>query len=75
LVEDGRTGVLVPPDDPASLAAALETLIGSPQLRATMGDAARERFREFSATRVVPKIERVYMEIVGDVRPAVSAGT
>ncbi len=46
LVEDGVTGLLVPPGDAAALRAALERLLGDPELRARMGAAARERARE-----------------------------
>lgn len=40
-VEDGRTGLLVPPDDPAALASALARLARDPQLRHRLGSAAR----------------------------------
>jgi glycosyltransferase involved in cell wall biosynthesis len=40
-VEDGATGVLVPPGDAAALAAALDRLAASPALRARLGGAAR----------------------------------
>ncbi len=43
LVEDGRTGFLVPPGDPAALRAALERLLGDPALRRRFGRAARVR--------------------------------
>ena len=46
LVEDGVTGLLVPPGDPIALRAALERLLGDPALRERMGAAARERARE-----------------------------
>jgi glycosyltransferase involved in cell wall biosynthesis len=42
-VVDGETGLLVPPDDPAALAAALECLLDEPELRARMGAAGRRR--------------------------------
>jgi glycosyltransferase involved in cell wall biosynthesis len=45
LIEDGATGVLVPPDDPASLAAALHSLIGDPARRARLGAAGEARVR------------------------------
>jgi glycosyltransferase involved in cell wall biosynthesis len=43
LVEDGRTGVLVPPDDPDALAAAIEEAALHPELRARLGEAGMER--------------------------------
>ena len=43
-IEDGRQGVLVPPDDAQALSAALASLIRDPARRAALGSAARERF-------------------------------
>jgi glycosyltransferase involved in cell wall biosynthesis len=42
LVTDGKTGVLVRPDDPAALADGLARLVGDGALRSTLGAAARE---------------------------------
>lgn len=51
-VEGGRTGLLVPPGDPAALAAAIRTLIERPQEARRMGAAGRSRVEaEFSAER------------------------
>ncbi len=48
LVRDGENGLLVPPDDPETLAAAVERLRNDRQLAARLGDAGRrtvvERF-------------------------------
>ena len=46
LVDDGVTGLLVPPGDVRALREALDRLLGDPGLRARMGAAARERARE-----------------------------
>ncbi len=45
LIEDGVTGVLVPPDAPDALAAALESLITDPARRKTLGKAGERRVR------------------------------
>ncbi len=41
VVADGETGLLVEPDDPAALAAALSALIHNPERRRAMSAAAR----------------------------------
>lgn len=43
LIEDGHSGLLVPPEDVAKLAFALEGLLDDQELRGSMGAAARER--------------------------------
>jgi glycosyltransferase involved in cell wall biosynthesis len=43
LVVDGETGLLVPPRDPAALAAAIEKLTSDAGLRRRLGDAGRAR--------------------------------
>jgi glycosyltransferase involved in cell wall biosynthesis len=64
LVEEGVTGLLVEPQDPAGLAAAIATLLADPQRRAEMGRAGRERRRrEFSIEGTVGAIERLYEEL------------
>jgi glycosyltransferase involved in cell wall biosynthesis len=45
-VEDGVTGVLVPPGDAVALRAALERLVADTSLRARLGSAAREHARD-----------------------------
>jgi glycosyltransferase involved in cell wall biosynthesis len=43
VVEEGRTGLLVPPADPAALADAIEALAADPALRRQLGEAGRDR--------------------------------
>jgi glycosyltransferase involved in cell wall biosynthesis len=46
LVVDGETGLLVPAGDPSAPRAALERLLGDPELRRRLGEAGRARARE-----------------------------
>jgi glycosyltransferase involved in cell wall biosynthesis len=46
LVQDGTSGLLVPPRDAAALADALRRLYDDPQLRRRLGAAARERVQQ-----------------------------
>jgi glycosyltransferase involved in cell wall biosynthesis len=57
LIEDGLNGLLVPPDDPASLAAALAALITDPATRLRLGHAARTRVLDHFA--MAPGIDRL----------------
>jgi len=45
-VDDGRTGLVVPPDDPPALANALLRLLADPALAARLGQGARQRHLE-----------------------------
>jgi colanic acid/amylovoran biosynthesis protein len=50
LVEDGKTGFLVPPDDSEALAASISQLLSDPKLMQEMGKAGREKAEmEFAA--------------------------
>ena len=63
LVDDGVTGVLV--GDDGELRPALERLLGDPDLRRRMGEAARERVRtQFSRERAAEELERAYTDSV-----------
>jgi glycosyltransferase involved in cell wall biosynthesis len=52
LIENGATGLLVPPGDSVALAAALEKLIRDPARRAALGAAGESRVRRCFAARV-----------------------
>jgi glycosyltransferase involved in cell wall biosynthesis len=55
-VEDGVTGLLVPPESAAALATALISLLRDPELRRRMGEAGRRRIAErFAIATVVER--------------------
>ena len=56
LVQDGVTGLLVPPGDPDALAAAVVRVL---ERRGDMGAAAARRARRFSTPRYVDVVERL----------------
>jgi glycosyltransferase involved in cell wall biosynthesis len=73
LIADGATGLLIPPNDAGALAAALERLLGEPDLRARLGIAARRRAEEkFSVHRQVDQLLALWSEILsGESTPTV----
>ncbi len=65
VVEDGVTGLLVPPADSVALAEAILTLWRESALREKLGSAGRERLRErFSLDQMVDRTEQVYTEVL-----------
>jgi glycosyltransferase involved in cell wall biosynthesis len=69
LVVNGETGIVVPPNDPAALRAALERLLADPGLRRRLGTAGRLRAQErFSWDAVTESIIALYFEVAGRMR-------
>ena len=60
VVRRGREALLVPPRQPRELAAAIDTLLEDPALRARMGAAGQARAEEFSWPRVTAKVDDYY---------------
>jgi glycosyltransferase involved in cell wall biosynthesis len=74
VVEDGVTGLLVPPGDGRSLAAAVQRLLEDAPLRRRMGEAGRRRVQElFTADKVVRAMIPIYESVRS--RDARSAAT
>jgi len=70
IVEDGATGLLVPPGDEEALTTTLERLIGSPELRFALGRAARERIVRIASLEAYAA---QLVSIVEGVRPRAAA--
>jgi glycosyltransferase involved in cell wall biosynthesis len=66
IVEDGVTGLVVPPRDPARLAAAIVRLLKDPAMRTAMGKRGNGRLSgDLSWDRVVGQTAGVYRKAAG----------
>ena len=64
VVADGETGLLVPPEEPAPLAAALNELLTDPGRAHTMGQAGRKRaVAEFGWAAIAAQTAALYAEL------------
>ncbi len=65
-VDDGKTGILVPPADVTFLCRAIKSLIENPAVRKQMGEAGRKRVEDkFSLEFSVKQTEELYMNMCG----------
>ncbi|MEW6750748.1 MAG: glycosyltransferase family 4 protein [Candidatus Latescibacterota bacterium] len=64
VVEAERSGLLVPAGSPAELAGAVLRLALDPELRRTLGEAARQRAAAYGVEPMVEQIERLYTEVL-----------
>jgi glycosyltransferase involved in cell wall biosynthesis len=73
---NGDSALLVPPQDPAAMAKAIEELLTSDERRRAVADAAHARLSEFTIERAVQRVEGLYEELLtakGRARLAVPA--
>jgi glycosyltransferase involved in cell wall biosynthesis len=71
LIEDGVHGLMVRPEDPRDLAAAMQRLLEDRALARRLGEAARERQRaNFDLDVVVRLLEDLYLELFAGSRRA-----
>lgn|GEM_PF-265642 len=70
-IRDGETGIFVPHESPAAVAAAMERLIADPALRARLGAGLRAHVRaSYSAAVVVPQWQALFETLLAERRPA-----
>ena len=66
LIEDGRAGLLVPPDDAAALSGALTRLWNDPALARQLGEYGRSHVvPNYTWDAAVDRLEAVYREVLG----------
>jgi glycosyltransferase involved in cell wall biosynthesis len=66
---DRECGLLVPPEDPAGLAAAIEELYKDPSLRERLAAGGRARIEQgYLATQMVAAYDELYRRVLAEVR-------
>ncbi|MEU3349564.1 GT4 family glycosyltransferase PelF [Streptomyces sp. NPDC006700] len=71
----GDTGVVVPPRDPAAMAAAALRLLRDPGRRAAMGEAARLRvIEQFTLRRTIETFRSIYLDLAARDRAGARPG-
>lgn len=69
VLEEGKTGWLVPPGRPEMLASAIQRFLDAPDLRREFGQNGREVVRtKFTIDRMVAAYEACYLELLGQGR-------
>src|SRR5262249_9707750 len=75
-LDDGVNGMLVPPNDPEALRAAIQYLWEHPDLAMQMGTKGRERAEEiFALDRFVANVQQVAEDVVMDTRTPIPTAT
>jgi len=70
LVEDGVTGIIVPPEDPGALAEAVCELLANPDLRNSFGEAGRRRVADrFSFDHFRGRMAEIYEHLISGSKP------
>lgn len=64
MIQNGKTGFLVPPGDAALMASAMQQLIDDPALCRAFGRAAQASAEQFMATVSVPRFEQLYQRLI-----------
>ena len=63
--EDGKTGLIVPPQDPQALADAIKKILSDPELHKMMSENASKRADKFALERMPERYEEVYKFLMG----------
>lgn len=69
IIKNGLNGLLVPPQDPESLAKAIVKLLKDKKLAKQMSSCGKEMVREFSKEKMISQTEKVYAELLTGGKP------
>ncbi|ASQ89853.1 glycosyl transferase [Prosthecochloris sp. GSB1] len=69
LMDEGRTGIIVPPRDPKAMAEAIESIIDNPEKKASFGKEGKKRVAaEFTMNAMLDRLERHFEEKLAEKR-------
>jgi glycosyltransferase involved in cell wall biosynthesis len=63
VIEDGVTGVLVPPQDPVAMASGILRVLAEGEARRRIAEAGRRRAADFGSLRIAREYGRVFREV------------
>jgi glycosyltransferase involved in cell wall biosynthesis len=64
VIQPGINGLLYPPGDVDALADVLQTLASDSELRRNLGDAAREKAKEFAPEAIARQLMNLYADVL-----------
>ena len=64
MLEDGRSAILVAPRDPDALATAIDRLLGAPEQREALADAAAQQLQRYEIDAVAGRFADLYRELL-----------
>ena len=68
VIEDGSTGLLVPPKDPESIADAVTSLLNAPERRRRLSERAKEAVKQYDVRTTMRRIENLYETLLSERR-------
>ncbi|UZD23931.1 glycosyltransferase [Algoriphagus halophytocola] len=67
VVQEGKTGYLIPPLSPDLMAEKIKNLIENPTLRSSMGERGKQRALEnYTSERYCKEVEKLYLELLSN---------
>jgi glycosyltransferase involved in cell wall biosynthesis len=66
VLEEGRTGRLVPPQDPGALAQAIDDVLANPERRSALAHMAHEASARYDIRSCVAQMEQLYDEVLAE---------
>jgi glycosyltransferase involved in cell wall biosynthesis len=63
MIQDGRDGILVAPENPPALAEGIVRVLADPALRARLAEGGRETLSRYNENDIIQRIEEFYTSL------------